>query len=147
MPSFSLGLGLGLTQEFQEGDESSEDEHMKKEIKDEKLDEGESYDSKETEYPDEVKVSDRIFSRIGNSSEKIFQTKRVYVLRRGMIETMQPGLWVHPHVIDAWTNILNYEEKLKPNSTVNRYFFDTSMVRQFTFDKNIPFNERFDKFE
>ncbi|CAI9285871.1 unnamed protein product [Lactuca saligna] len=38
-----------LTQEFREGDESSEDEHMKKKIKDEKLDEGESYDSEETE--------------------------------------------------------------------------------------------------
>ena len=33
MPSFSLGLGLGLTQEFQEGDESNEDEHMKKKNK------------------------------------------------------------------------------------------------------------------
>ncbi|CAH1419142.1 unnamed protein product [Lactuca virosa] len=97
--------------------------------------------------PDEVKVSDIIFSRIGNSSEKVFQTKRGYVLGRGMIETIQPGLWVHTHVIDAWTNILNYEEKLKSNSTVNRYFFDTSMVRQFIFDKNIPFNERSDKFE
>nr|KAJ0211403.1 hypothetical protein LSAT_V11C400220140 [Lactuca sativa] len=60
---------------------------------------------------------------------------------------MQPGLWVHTHVIDAWTDILNYEEKLKSNSIVNRYFYDTSMVRQFIFDKNIPFNERFDKFE
>ncbi|CAH1440865.1 unnamed protein product [Lactuca virosa] len=191
MPSFSLGLGLGLTQEFQEGDESSEDEPMKKEIKNEKLDEGESYDSEETECdnsilgieddedkkrevgkrlkkpslklsspynkkevcaskfvdPDEVKVSDRIFSRIGNSSEKVFQTKRGYMLGRGIIETMQAGLWVHAHVIDAWTDILNYEEKLKSNSTVNRYFFDTSIVRQFIFDKYIPFNEKFDKFE
>ncbi|CAI9285479.1 unnamed protein product [Lactuca saligna] len=41
---------------------------------------------------------------------------------------MQPGLWVLAHVIDAWTDILNYEEKLKSNSTANRYFFDTSMV-------------------
>ncbi|CAH1425182.1 unnamed protein product [Lactuca virosa] len=95
--------------------------------------------------PDEVKVSDRIFSRIGNSSEKVFQNKRWYVLGRGMIETMQAGLWVHAHVIDAWTDILNYEEKLKSNSTMNRYFFDTSIV--FIFDKNIPFNQRFDKFE
>ncbi|CAI9294175.1 unnamed protein product [Lactuca saligna] len=54
MPSFSLGLGLGLTQEFQEGDESSEDEHMKKKIKDEKLDEGESYDSEETECDNNI---------------------------------------------------------------------------------------------
>ncbi|CAI9284293.1 unnamed protein product [Lactuca saligna] len=54
MPSFSLGLGLGLTQEFQEGDESSEDEHMKEEIKDEKLDEGESYDSEETECDNNI---------------------------------------------------------------------------------------------
>ncbi|CAI9272191.1 unnamed protein product [Lactuca saligna] len=60
---------------------------------------------------------------------------------------MQPRLWVHAHVIDAWTNILNYGEKLKSNSTVNRYFFNTSMVRQFIFDKNIPLNERFDQFE
>ncbi|KAL7586916.1 hypothetical protein Lser_V15G40528 [Lactuca serriola] len=53
---------------------------------------------------------------------KVFQTKGGYVLGRGMIETMQVGLWVHAHVIDAWTDILNYEEKLKSNSTVNRYF-------------------------
>ncbi|CAH1443986.1 unnamed protein product [Lactuca virosa] len=39
-------------------------------------------------------------------------TKRGYVLGRGMVETMQAGLW-----------------------------------RQFIFDKYIPFNERFDKFE
>ncbi|CAI9291063.1 unnamed protein product [Lactuca saligna] len=64
-----------------------------------------------------------------------------------MIETMQAGLWVHAHVIDAWTDILNYEEKLKSNSTLNWYLFDTSIVRQFIFDKNIPFNQRFDKFE
>ncbi|CAH1413166.1 unnamed protein product [Lactuca virosa] len=37
-----------------EGDESSEDEHMKKEIKDEKLDEGESYDSEETECDNNI---------------------------------------------------------------------------------------------
>ncbi|CAH1436213.1 unnamed protein product [Lactuca virosa] len=191
MPSFSLGLGLGLTQEFQEGDESSEDEQEKKERKDEKLDEEESYDSKETKCdnnilgikdhqegkryvgkrlkkpslkvsslynqkevcaskfvdPDEVKVSDRIFSRIGNRCEKIFQTKRGYVLGIGIIETMQTGLWIHADVIDAWIDVLNYEEKLKSNSAVNRYFFDTSMVRQFIFDKNIPFIERSDKFE
>ncbi|CAH1417780.1 unnamed protein product [Lactuca virosa] len=64
-----------------------------------------------------------------------------------MIETMQAGLWIHAHVIDAWTDVLNYEEKLKSNYTVNRYFFDASMVRQFIFDKNIPFIERYDKFE
>ncbi|CAH1417779.1 unnamed protein product [Lactuca virosa] len=52
-----------------------------------------------------------------------------------MIETMQAGLWIHAHVIDAWTDVLNYEEKLKSNYTVNRYFFDASMVRQFIFDK------------
>nr|KAJ0226573.1 hypothetical protein LSAT_V11C100048810 [Lactuca sativa] len=80
-------------------------------------------------------------------NEKVFHTMRGYVLRRGMMEAMQPGLWVHAHVIDAWTDILNYKEKLKSNSTVNRYFFDTSMVRQFIFDKNIPFNERFHNFE
>ncbi|CAH1432863.1 unnamed protein product [Lactuca virosa] len=85
MPSFSLGLGLGLTQEFHEGDESSEDEHMKKEIKDEKLDEGESYDSEETECDN---------------------------------------------------NILGIEDDE-----------DKKRERQFIFDKNIPFNQRFDKFE
>ncbi|CAI9291064.1 unnamed protein product [Lactuca saligna] len=37
-----------------EGDESNEDEHMKKEIKDEKLDEGESYDSEETECDNNI---------------------------------------------------------------------------------------------
>ncbi|CAH1438692.1 unnamed protein product [Lactuca virosa] len=160
MPSFSLGLGLGLTQEFQEGDESSEDEHMKKEIKDEKLDEGESYDSEETEcdnnilgIEDDEDKKREVGKRLKKPSLKLSspynkkQTKRGYVIGRGMIETMQAGLWVHAHVIDAWTDILNYEEKLKSNSTLNRYFFDTSIVRQFIFDKNIPFNQRFDKFE
>ncbi|CAH1438263.1 unnamed protein product [Lactuca virosa] len=133
-------------QTIMEGDESSEDEHMKKEIKDEKLDEGESYDSEETECDNNILgIEDDEDKKKEN--EKVFQTKRGYVLGRGMIETMQARLWVHAHVIDAWTDILNYEEKLKSNSTLNRYFFDTSIVRQFIFDKNIPFNQRFDKFE
>ena len=53
---------------------------------------------------------------------------RGYVLRRGMMEAMQPGLWVHAHVIDAWTDILNYKEKLKSNYAMNWYFFDISML-------------------
>ncbi|CAH1432152.1 unnamed protein product [Lactuca virosa] len=124
-----------------DGDESSEDQHMKKEIKNEKLDEGESYDSEETEcdnnilgIEDDEDKKREVGKRLKKPSLKLSspynkkETKRGYVLGRGMIETMQAGLWVHAHVIDAWTDILNYKEKLKSNSTVNRYFFDTSMV-------------------
>ncbi|CAH1422005.1 unnamed protein product [Lactuca virosa] len=145
MPSFSLGLGLGLTQEFQEGDVSSEDEQEKKERKDEKLDEEESYDSEETKCDNNIlgikddqegrrdvgkrlkkKPSLKVSSPY--NQKEVFQTKRGYVLGRGRIETIHAGLWVHAHVIDAWTDVLNYEEKIKSNSTVNQYFFDTSMV-------------------
>ncbi|CAH1412895.1 unnamed protein product [Lactuca virosa] len=98
------------------------------------------------EWYDDVIENDEESDTDENEDMKL-DTKRGYMLGRGMIETMQPRLWVHAHVIDAWTDILNYEENLKSNSTMNRYFFDTSMVIQFIFDKNIPFNERFDKFE
>ncbi|KAL4591786.1 hypothetical protein LXL04_004757 [Taraxacum kok-saghyz] len=64
-----------------------------------------------------------------------------------MAETMQPGLWLHAHVIDAWAAILNHEEKIRSDSTKFRYFFDTTIVTDFLFDGKIHFTERCEKLE
>ncbi|KAI3500976.1 hypothetical protein L1887_36805 [Cichorium endivia] len=71
---------------------------------------------------DELKVSNRLFARTGHFSENIFETEKDIVVLRGMIETLQAGLWVHVNVIDAWSAVLNYEEKNR------RYFFDTTIL-------------------
>ncbi|KAL4567700.1 hypothetical protein LXL04_023292 [Taraxacum kok-saghyz] len=95
----------------------------------------------------EVKVTNRIFSRQGNSNEKVFKTNTGKVLSRRMAETMQPGLWLHAHVIDVWAAILNHEEKIRSDSTKFRYFFDTTIVTDFLFDGKIHFTERCEKLE
>ncbi|CAH1413209.1 unnamed protein product [Lactuca virosa] len=125
MPSFSLGLGLGLTQELQEGDERNENEQEKKERKDEKLDEEESYDSEETECDNNI---------LGIEDHQEGRRDVGKRLKKPLLKVSSPynqkeaGLWIHAHVIDAWTDVSNYEEKLKSNSTVNRINLEESTV-------------------
>ncbi|CAH1414561.1 unnamed protein product [Lactuca virosa] len=127
MPSFSLGLGLGLTQKFQEGDESSEDEHMKKEIKNEKLDEGESYDSEETE------CDNNILGIEDDEDKKREVGKR---LKKPSLKLSSP---YNKKEVCASKFVDPDEVKLS-----DRIF---SRIETVHIDKYIPFNERFDKFE
>ncbi|KAI3689744.1 hypothetical protein L2E82_47711 [Cichorium intybus] len=90
---------------------------------------------------DELKVSNRVFARTGHFSEKVFETEKGTIVLRGMIETLQAELWVHVNVIDAWSAVLNYEEKNR------RFFFDTTILRPSLYDLRKPFVERCNKFE
>ncbi|CAH1415983.1 unnamed protein product [Lactuca virosa] len=95
----------------------------------------------------EIKVSNHIFVRIGSPIEKVFEVKKGIVVLRGMIETLQPKLNIHQNVIDAWIEVLNFEEKSSPKKQMQRYFFDTTIMTSSMYDRKRPLIERFEEFE
>ncbi|KAL4561566.1 hypothetical protein LXL04_033735 [Taraxacum kok-saghyz] len=155
-PSYSLGLTQyfeTISQKFQNEKEKKEEDQEKKEGK---IDAQVEYpDSEETEDDETIlEIKEKrvtkpsaFFVLLTMRSEKVFKTNMGNVLSRGMAETIHPRLWLHAYVIDAWAAILNHEEKMRSDSTKFRYFFDTTIVRDFLFDENIHFTKRCENFE
>lgn len=61
------------------------------------------------------------------SREIIFKAKSVECERAGL-ESMIPGVPIASGVIDAWSVLLNYDERLRNPDKVARLFYNTSMV-------------------
>lgn len=65
------------------------------------------------------------------NGEKAFEVKKGIVVLRGIIETLQPKLNIHQNVIDAWIEVLNFEEISSPKKQMQRYLFDTTIMVSF----------------
>ncbi|KAJ9537540.1 hypothetical protein OSB04_030273 [Centaurea solstitialis] len=82
--------------------------------------------SKATEI--ESKVASWIFSFQGDKSDVLFETKDGFQSTRFMMENLIPECEAFYNVIDTWSILLNYEERLKSEDSPRRFFCTTKII-------------------
>lgn len=86
---------------------------------------------------------DAIFLALSSPYDIIFSYNMECYKYRVMFESLIPGSFLHVGVIDAWSCILNYEEKFKSHAAPNRVFCHTRMISKDMIEKKLTFEEKF----
>ncbi|GKE56956.1 hypothetical protein Tco_1496141 [Tanacetum coccineum] len=66
---------------------------------------------------------------------------------RIFLESLAPGLKIEQPVIDAWADLLNFDERYKSAGSPSRYFFKPILTNRLKIEDFISAEDRFDKFE
>ncbi|GJU50201.1 ulp1 protease family, C-terminal catalytic domain-containing protein [Tanacetum coccineum] len=66
---------------------------------------------------------------------------------RLFLESLAPGLKIEQPVIDAWADLLNFDERYKSAGSPSRYFFKPILTNRLKIEDFISAEDRFDKFE
>ncbi|KAJ9537071.1 hypothetical protein OSB04_029804 [Centaurea solstitialis] len=84
----------------------------------------------------ESKVANWIFSFEGNKSDVVFETNDGFQSTRFMMESLIPESEAFYNVIDTWSILLNYEERLKTKNSPRRFFCTTEIIPGEIFKEN-----------
>ncbi|GJT34077.1 ulp1 protease family, C-terminal catalytic domain-containing protein [Tanacetum coccineum] len=66
---------------------------------------------------------------------------------RIFLESLAPGLKIEQPVIDAWADLLNFNERYKSTGSPSRYFFKPILTNRLKIEDFISAEDRFYKFE
>ncbi|GJS10477.1 RNA-directed DNA polymerase, eukaryota [Tanacetum coccineum] len=66
---------------------------------------------------------------------------------RIFLESLAPGLKIEQPVIDAWADLLNFDERYKSAGSPSRYFFKPILTNRLKIEDFISAEDRFYKFE
>ncbi|GJQ89477.1 hypothetical protein Tco_0000616 [Tanacetum coccineum] len=83
----------------------------------------------------EVLTADRLFIMDEESDPVIF------------LESLAPGLKIEQPVIDAWADLLNFNERYKSPGSPSRYFFKPILTNHLKIEDFTTDEDRFNKFE
>ena len=61
-------------------------------------------------------------------SDFVFATVNGFALIRGVTESLYPGITVHVEVINAWSQICNFDERLRNPISMRRLFCHTGLL-------------------
>ncbi|KAI7751381.1 hypothetical protein M8C21_024243 [Ambrosia artemisiifolia] len=84
----------------------------------------------------ENNVSTYLFTGNGNIRDALFLISDVILVSRVKLESLIPGVEIHEDVINAWSHILNKEEKKKSRESDYRLFCTAHMIEKDTYDKD-----------
>ncbi|PWA35976.1 ulp1 protease family, C-terminal catalytic domain-containing protein [Artemisia annua] len=79
---------------------------------------------------DEELLFDCIFSSTKEPCDFVFSTENGFALIRGIIESLYPGITLHVEVINVWSQICNFDERLRNPISMRRLFCHTGMMNE-----------------
>ncbi|PWA71630.1 ulp1 protease family, C-terminal catalytic domain-containing protein [Artemisia annua] len=79
---------------------------------------------------DEELLFDCIFSSTKEPCDFVFATENGFALIRGIIESLYPGITLHVEVINVWSQICNFDERLRNPISMRRLFCHTGMMNE-----------------
>ncbi|GKB83963.1 ulp1 protease family, C-terminal catalytic domain-containing protein [Tanacetum coccineum] len=83
--------------------------------------------------PDEVMISNYLFSIEGSEFDFIFETKEGNATIRDYMQTLAPNLKIKSNVIDTYCLVLNHEQEMDNKRKKTKHFFHTGMITKDMF--------------
>ena len=78
---------------------------------------------------DERILSEYIFFCLGDIWEEVYKTTHTENFKV-LFESFSPGIYIRANAMDAFTELMNYEEKTKSASSPFRFFASTNLLVQ-----------------
>ncbi|GJT22215.1 hypothetical protein Tco_0892152 [Tanacetum coccineum] len=78
--------------------------------------------------PDEVMITNYLFSMEGSEFDFIFETKEGNATIRDYMRTLAPNLKIESNVIDTYCLVLNHEQEMDSKGKKTKQFFHTRMI-------------------
>ncbi|PWA88475.1 ulp1 protease family, C-terminal catalytic domain-containing protein [Artemisia annua] len=141
-PSFSLGMGLSQLDTTTDANIKTQSTEENKEVEEEITEKrvrkpsrflvspymNKKTDVRKATHPDEMMVTDELFSMMGDPMEFVFETDCGAVTIRDNMQTLAPTLKIEANVIDSFAAVLNYEEKKNNKGVRMKHYFHTAMI-------------------
>ncbi|PWA40472.1 hypothetical protein CTI12_AA560510 [Artemisia annua] len=141
-PSFSLGMGLSQLDTPTDANIKTQSKEEIKEVEEENNEKrvrkpsrylvspymNKKTDVREATYPDELMVTDELFSMMGDPMEFVFETDSGAVTIRDNMQTLARTLKIEANVIDSFAVVLYYEEKKNNKGVRMKHYFHTTMI-------------------
>ncbi|GJS29287.1 hypothetical protein Tco_0489907 [Tanacetum coccineum] len=83
--------------------------------------------------PDEVMITNYLFSMEGSEFDFIFETKEGNATIRDYMQTLAPNLKIESNVIDTYCLVLNHEQEMDNKGKKTKHFFHTRMIVKLEF--------------
>lgn len=78
---------------------------------------------------DEVILSEYIFFYLGNIWDEVYKTTHTENIKV-LFESFSPGLYIRANAMDAFSELMNYEEKKKSAASPFRFFASSNLLVQ-----------------
>ncbi|CAI9265856.1 unnamed protein product [Lactuca saligna] len=77
---------------------------------------------------DETWICNSVFASTRDDGDEIWDIVTGHLMHQGFAYQFNHGMFLHSKIVDCWAAFLNKMEKYKDESSLSRFFFDTTIV-------------------